>query len=346
MGRVCPPLNIKYWPQANGAETDLQIECLMEASNEAEMISTVTLNPSIDKTVYIEKLAPNDTNRITRIETDAGGKGINCSRMLKRLGIDANVVVFLGGSLGEYIRTTLSREGIAVSHIETSKPTRTCIAIEESNGKPPTTLNEKGGPIDHDEFVNLLELVKNIAVDSQYVVFGGSVPLGLNQDAYNVLIQICNAKGCKTILDTDGAALVEGIKAKPFMVKPNRAEAERLLGKSFSTKTDIYYAALKIADMGIPLAIISLGKQGSVAAYEGYVYDVSSPKVRTVSTIGSGDSFVAGVVSAIERGENIEDALRLGAAAGAATALSSGSDIGTKQDVERLIGEVKVTKSK
>jgi 1-phosphofructokinase family hexose kinase len=310
------------------------------------MISTITLNPSIDKTVYVTKLQQNDTNRIIKVEMDAGGKGVNCSRMLKRLGCETQIVTLLGGDSGEFIKTVLNREAIPLSYVETARPTRTCIAIEEQGGVPPTTLNEKGGPVDHDELVNLLEMVKNIAADSSYVVLGGSVPLGLNQDVYNVLIQICVAKGCKTVLDTDGAALAEGIKAKPFMIKPNRAEAERLIGKSFTTKNDVYFGALSIAEMGIPLVIISMGKLGAVAAYEGYVYDVSSPKVRAVSTIGSGDSFVAGVVAALDRGEDIQDALRLGAAAGAAPAMSNATEIGARADVDRLLGEVKVTKSK
>lgn len=310
------------------------------------MISTVTLNPSIDKTVYVSKLVQNDTNRITRVETDAGGKGVNCSRMLKRLGADTQVVTLLGGSAGEYIRTVLKREGIDCNFVETQKTTRTCIAIEEEGGVPPTTLNEKGGPVSHSELVDLLELVKNVAAESKFVVFGGSIPLGLNPDVYNVLIQICNTKGCKAVLDTDGEALAEGIKAVPFMIKPNKAEAERLLGKTFSTKNDVCLGALSIAEKGIPLVIISLGKQGAVAAYEGFVYAVSSPKVDAVSTIGSGDSFVAGVVSGLEKGKSIEDSLRLAAAAGAATALSSGADIGARADVDRLLDEVEVTKSR
>lgn len=310
------------------------------------MISTITLNPSIDKTIYVTKLIQNDTNRIIKVEMDAGGKGINCARMLKRLGCDTQIVTILGGDNGEYIKTILSREAIPLNYIVTARPTRICIAIEEQGGLPPTTLNEKGGPVDHEEFVNLLELTKNIATGSSYVVLGGSVPLGLNNDVYNVLTQICLAKGCKIVLDADGASLVEGIKAKPFMIKPNRAEAERLLGKTFSTKDDVYFAALNIAEMGIPLVIISLGQQGAVAAYEGFVYDVTSPKVRAVSTIGAGDSFVAGIVASLDRGEGIQEALRLGAAAGAATAMSSATEIGTRADVDRLLGEVKITKSK
>lgn len=310
------------------------------------MISTVTLNPSIDKTIYIPSLIPNDTNRVKKVETDAGGKGVNCSRMAKRLGVNTQVVTFFGGATGEFIKSVLTKESIPFSYIETSKPTRTCIAIEEDGGMPPTTLNEHGGPIKHQEYVDFLELVKNAAAESSYVVFGGSVPLGLHEDVYKILIQICDAKGAKTVLDADGKPLLEGMKSKPFMIKPNRAEAERLLNKKFATRQDVYYAALSLAESGIPLVVISLGKQGSVAAWQGTVYDVVSPKVKAVSTIGSGDSFVAGLLAGLENEMGIEDALRLGTAAGAATALSSGADIGIKEDVDKLFSEVKVTKTK
>lgn len=104
------------------------------------MITTITLNPTIDKTVYITKLAANDTNRVTRVEIDAGGKGINCSRMLKRLGAETTVVAFLGGTTGDFVATVLDKEGVALECVPTDKPTRSCICVEESaSGLPPTT---------------------------------------------------------------------------------------------------------------------------------------------------------------------------------------------------------------
>ncbi|MCX8052874.1 MAG: 1-phosphofructokinase [Armatimonadetes bacterium] len=308
------------------------------------MISTVTLNPAVDKTVYVSKLVPYDTNRVIKVEVDAGGKGINCARMLARLGAQARALAFVGGTTGEFVAAVLARDGVIFDRVQTAKPTRTCIAIEDATDHPPTTLNERGGPIDHAELVSLLEKTKEVSRQSSYVLFGGSIPLGVNDDIYNVLVQIAAAAGARPVLDADGEALAEGIKAKPFMVKPNMDEAERLLEATFRSKADVGRAAIKIAEMGVELVVISLGSQGAVAHYDGLIYDAVPPEVEAVSTIGSGDSMIAGMLFALELGQGIEDALRLGCAAGAATAMSDGADIGEKSDVDRLLSKVKIRK--
>jgi len=308
------------------------------------MISTITLNPSLDKTVYVSKLVCNDTNRIAKVEVDAGGKGINCSRMLRELGAETKALALLGGETGDYIRFVLERDGVALEAVRTEKPTRTNICIEDLSGAPPTTLNERGGPIEHKELVELFEKAKDLGRESGYVVIGGSIPLGVNPDVHKVLVQIGTAGGAKVILDADGEALEEGLKAKPFMIKPNRDEAERLLGKKFESKTDVARAALELSERGIELVIISLGKQGAIACYDGAIYDVVAPEVQPKSTIGSGDSLIAGVVHGIHDGRSIEESLALGCAAGAATALSDGTCIGKKVDVDQLLENARVTK--
>lgn len=308
------------------------------------MISTITLNPAVDKTVYVSKLAPNDTNRVQKVETDAGGKGINCSRMLQRLGAETLAVGFLGGKTGEFVRAILDKEGIPHDFVQTKQPTRTCICVEDATDAPPTTFNERGGPIEHPELVALLEKAKDCCRKSSYVVFGGSVPVGVNPDIYKVLIQIASAGGAKTVLDADGDAFAEGLAMKPFMIKPNRDEAEHLLKTEFSSKVDVARAALKLSETGVELVVISLGKQGAIACYHGAVYDATPPDVKAVSTIGSGDSMIAGVLFALEQSMPIEDALRLGCAAGAATAMSSGADIGEKADVDSLVSGVTISR--
>ncbi len=309
------------------------------------MISTVTCNPSVDKTLYVPKIDVHDTNRITKVEVDAGGKGVNCSRMLKELGSMTTAVTFLGGKTGEFVKHTLRNEGIDFQFVETATPTRTCIAIEEVENNPPTTFNEKGGPVTHKEIVDLLEIVKNICKESSYLAIGGSLPLGANPDIYNRFMQIAVTADCKVCLDTDGEPLAEGVKGKPFMIKPNRDEAERLLSTEFESKSDVARGAVELAKRGIELVVISLGKQGLVACYEGNVYDVAAPGVEVKSTIGSGDSLVAGILSGLENGQGIEAALKLGAAAGAATAMTDGTEIGQREDIDKLLPEVTISKA-
>lgn len=307
------------------------------------MISTVTLNPAIDKTIHISKLLPNDTNRVIELEIDAGGKGINCSRMLQRLGTETKALTFLGGDTGDFIKLVLDKAGIEMDYVPTERPTRTCIAVEEATDVPPTTFNERGGPIEHRELVEMIDKVKSLARQSEYMVFGGSIPTGVNQDVYKVLIEIAQAGGAKTVLDADGEAFMEGIKAKPFMIKPNRDEAERILGVEFESIADVARGALSLAERGIELVVISLGSQGAVACYENTIYRAVSPQVKAVSTIGSGDSLIAGLLYGLENAKDIQGALKIGCAAGAATAMSSGTDIGSKEDVDTLIKDVKVS---
>lgn len=309
------------------------------------MISTITLNPSIDKTVYVNKLVCNDTNRVSRVEVDAGGKGINCSRMLRELGAETKALALLGGETGDYIRFVLERDGVCLEAVTTQKPTRTNICIEDLSGAPPTTLNERGGPIEHKELVELFEKAKDLGRCSSFVVIGGSVPLGVNPDVHKVLAQICMAGGAKVVIDADGEAFEEGLKAKPFMIKPNRDEAARLLGTQFESKMDVARAAVELAKGGIELVIISLGRQGAVACFDGAIYDAVPPDVQSKSTIGSGDSLIAGVTYGLEQGLSIEQSLALGCAAGAATALTDGTRIGSKADVDRLLRDVKVTRT-
>lgn len=306
------------------------------------MISTVTLNPAVDNTFHVSRLAPNDANRVSRQETDAGGKGVNCARMLHELGAETTALTFLGGKTGEFVRAVLEREGVALEFVPTAAPTRTNVMIEETSGKAPTSLNSRGGPIEHSELVSLFEKTKDLSRRSSWVVFGGSVPLGINQDVYMVLGQIAANSGAKVALDADGEALVEGLKCKPFMIKPNRAEAERLLGATFASRADVARGALQLAERGIELVVISLGSQGAIACYEGSIYDATPPEVKSISTIGSGDSLIAGVLWGLEQDAGIEDAMRLGCAAGAATAMSSGAEIGRRSDIDTIAPQVKV----
>lgn len=305
------------------------------------MITTVTLNPALDKTIYVDRIHLNDSNRISKIEIDAGGKGINCSRMVKELGGETRVIAFLGGKTGDYIESVLRGEDIPLHRIKTKAETRTCTAVEEEANVPPTTFNECGGPVEPYEWPQLVMAVKVLAGSIDYLVMGGSVPQRLPLSCYRTLCELAAECGSKAVVDSDGPCLMEALKAKPFMIKPNIDEARRLLGRELLTKEDIAEAARELGEI-VELAVISMGKNGAIAAYDGDVYEVLSPQVKAVSTIGSGDSMVAGILVSLERGWDITEALRLGAAAGAATAMSDGTDIGTRENAERLLSGANV----
>ena len=306
------------------------------------MIATVTLNPALDKIVYLDRLLVGDTNRIIRTETDAGGKGINASRMLRALGAETVALGLIGGRTGTFIEHVLQREGVRTDFIEVTKETRTNIQIQTEDGEPPTALDEKGGPVTLREIGLLIERVDAVAGSCEFVLFGGSIPLGVPVDVYERLINCVEAHGAKAILDAEGELLLDGLQATPFMIKPNRDEAQRLVQKELPTEADVIQAAKTLRSKGISLAIISLGKQGAIAASKEGVWKAVPPPVEAVSTVGSGDSMVAGIVFSLSRNGSLEDALRLGSACGAATAMSSGVEMGRKEDVERLAPQINI----
>lgn len=308
------------------------------------MIATITLNPALDKTVYVHRLAVGDTNRVEKNELDAGGKGINASRMLAELGAETVALGFLGGRTGRLIESVLTEENIPTDFVHTQAETRTNTAIQDLEGAPPTSLNEKGGPITPAEMDELREKIRSWAPKSKFMIMGGSIPQGVEPGVYQSLIEIAQAAGARVILDADNKPLDLGILARPMMIKPNADEAQRLCGREMSTLDDYADAAQNLIGRGIEIVVISMGKSGAVAACGDEVWQAIPPQVKAVSTVGSGDSMVAGMAIALAEGRPLHEGLALGSAAGAATAMSSGVEMGKKEDVDRLLPQVVVNR--
>lgn len=307
------------------------------------MILTVTLNPSVDRLIYIKQLVPHDTNRILRIEEDVGGKGVNVARVLRRLGVPVVATGFLGGRAGRYVQRELSEiDGVQCDFVWVPDETRTNLAIQEEDGSPPTTLNERGPQISPKALESLLQIVEGYAMQVRFVALGGSLPPGVPADIYATLGAIASRHGAKVVLDADGEPLVQGLKASPYLIKPNENEAERLLGRAIDTLDDAATAARELHEGGVPIVIVSIGEKGAAVACAEGCWVAIPPKVRTVSTIGSGDSMIAGVLSVLVRDGTVEEAIGWGTAAGAATAMTDGSDIGTAEQIRALLREVKV----
>jgi len=306
------------------------------------MIATVTLNPALDKSVYIGSLRPNDANRITKIEVDAGGKGINASRVLNELGGETIALGFLGGRTGRFIEHVLNTEGIPTDFVHIEKETRTNICVQEASGAPPTMLNEPGPPITEDEFDELFVKARKAAHGSSMVIFGGSVPPGAPTDVYRRLVTIVREAGARAILDSDGEPMRLGIEAAPFMIKPNRDEVQRLIGVEVTSADDAARALKSLRELGIQLVVISMGADGAVAGSDEGIWHAAPPRVKPVSTIGSGDSMVAGIAHILSHGGSLEEALRWGSAAGAATAMTNGAEICKRRQVLELLDKVRM----
>jgi 1-phosphofructokinase family hexose kinase len=310
------------------------------------MIATVTLNPALDKCIYIDELHPHDVNRITKIEIDAGGKGVNASRVLKELGSHTTALGFVGGRIGSFVEHVLKGEGIHTDFVHLESETRTNICVQETSGAPPTTFNEPGSPIPEAEVERLCVKIRKVAKRSSMIIFGGSLPTGAPDDIYRKLVTIAREEGVRSILDSDGEPMRLGMQASPYMIKPNRDEAERLVGVKIETLEDAVRALGLLAESGIEVAVISMGSRGSVACSGSNVWQAIPPEVKVVSTIGSGDSMVAGMAHILSWGGSLDEALRWGTAAGAATAMTDGTEICRRQQVLDLLEKVRIERLK
>ncbi|MFM9872662.1 MAG: 1-phosphofructokinase family hexose kinase [Fimbriimonadaceae bacterium] len=303
------------------------------------MILTVTLNPALDQTLLINGLKTHDTNRIQEIQTDAGGKGINLSRIASELGTATTATGFLGGSTGAAIRHVMKCQHVIDECIETESETRTNYNIESGDG-PPTTLNAKGNQISEQEWLILIAKVTELASHSTWITLGGSLPPGVPENAFGILGDIAKNCGAKIVLDADGAAMQAGLVAFPDFIKPNVREAERLLNRQlFGSRDAIIQAAKDLYGQNNqpkspePIVVISRGAEGAIMCCGQGTFETPSLPITPKSTIGSGDSMIGGMLHAILKGHDLPTALRYGNAAGAATATSDGAEIGRLHDI-------------
>ncbi len=302
------------------------------------MILCVTLNPSVDRTLFVEKLVVGDTNRVIRTEIDAGGKGVNLARVYSELSGEAIAIGFLAGSNGKFIEHVLNLQNVKHEFTYVQGETRTNISIEENSGHPPTTLNEKGPNVSSDDWLKFLETYSKFIEKCQFVTLGGSLPQGVNKNAFAELME--RFPGKRFVVDADGEIMQFALQKIPFMIKPNADEAARLVGFEIATLDDAIKAC-KTLRVKSDNVLLSMGKDGAILSWEDRLWMGIPPTVHSVSTIGSGDSLLAGFLFGLETGE-IEEAFRLGIACGAATAMTNGSEIGRKGTIDSLLSQVKV----
>ena len=311
------------------------------------MLLSVTLNPSVDHALFLSELKVGDTNRVTRTERDAGGKGVNLSRVFAEMGGETIASGFLGGGTGAYVRGVLEAQGVRHNFVETAGETRLNFSVEDESRGKPTTFNERGPQISPEEWDALLAKVDMLAGGCEWATIGGSLPPGVPGDAYRILGERLRGHRCKVLLDADGNPLREGLAGRPTMIKPNDPEASRLLNRKVESDEEAIGAARSLYEMlgrGEAIAVLSRGAAGAVMTLASGTYVGRSPKVEARSTIGSGDSLLGAMLWSLTRGDAPEAALRWGLAAGAATALTDGSEIARRQVVERLYADASVAR--
>lgn len=289
------------------------------------MIKTVTLNAAIDKTVEIHDFRVGAVNRITKLQLDAGGKGINVSKVIQALNGESIAVGILAGRNGEYIQAEIERRGISHDFLFVQGETRINLKVVDPMNSTFTDINEPGTLITDEELKQLEGKIFNGLGSDSSLVLSGSVPNAVSSLIYRHWVERAKLLGVKTFLDADGELLREGIKAKPFLVKPNLHELERLVGQGLSRLEDVAGAARNLLKQGIEMIVVSLGADGAIFAYQDRVIFAEGLSIKVKSTVGAGDAMVAALTQ-VPEGENyLERAVRWSLATSAAQVTTSGT---------------------
>ncbi len=305
------------------------------------MIISLTLNPAVDQTAWVDRLEVGQVHRVRETHIDPAGKGINVSRMAHRLGWPTIAFGFLAGDSGNIVRRALEGEGVPAHFVPIPGQTRINVTVVEQSGSA-TSFYGPGPDVPTEALTSLDSLLRFWLQAGRVLVLAGSVPAGVPQNVYAELTRAARERGVKVFLDADTEALRLGIAAGPDLIKPNVEEAERLLERSLKNDAAVIAGARELAGRGVKTVIISMGGRGAVCVQDDRMWRVYPPEVERKSTVGSGDAMVAGIAVALARGQTIEEGLRLGTAAGAATAMSAGTALGMAEDVLRLVPLVRI----
>ena len=284
------------------------------------MITAVTLNPALDKVYFIEDFQVGEMYRVGQMVESAGGKGVNVARIVKTLGIDSTAIGFKGGAVGNWIEAQLKTLGVYTGFVEVLGETRTNNNIIDKSKKTETEILELGPIIDGKDMGKFLQIYKKALEISKIVILSGGLPQGVPIDYYRTLIEMANLCGLPVILDASGEALSEGIKAKPYMIKPNIRELEYLLHREFTDTTDIVAACRDIVGDGVGVIMVSMGERGAFLIGDNICKGARMPKVNAINSIGSGDAMIAGFAVGLIEKRKLEDCFRLGVSCGASNA--------------------------
>ncbi len=306
------------------------------------MIATVTLNPSLDEHISVNGLVVEEANRWSKLRRYAGGKGIDVSRAIHEMGGRTVAYGFTGGAQGRAVEILLDEEGVPFSFTPIEQETRTNFIITDTKTAQQTIINAPGPRISKKELERFYRKVREIHPKPDLIVASGSLPRGVPDNIYYDIIFEAKEHGAKTILDSAGKWLAEGIKAKPYLIKPNVHEAEELLKRELPNEEAIIKAALDLVEMGIEVVVISRGEDGIIAATKKNIIKAVTVPVKVRSTVGAGDCTIAGLALKLANKESLIEACRLAVAMGTAAVLTPGTELCHRADVERLLPQVKV----
>jgi 1-phosphofructokinase family hexose kinase len=305
------------------------------------LILTLTINPSIDRNVLVDRLVFEDRAYIQSRTDAAGGRGINASRLLHSFGAKTLAIATTGGAVGEKFEKLLARASFPVKLVRISHEIRVNFTITDQHGLT-VKLNEQGPLISPEELVRVEKAVEHRLDSATWLMLCGSIPPQVSADFYTKLIRLAREHKVKTLLDTDGPALLHGVETGPTVVTPNQMEAERLLNRALITRAHFIEAATRIKAMGPESVILSLGGRGVVAMNDHQLLEVTPPRIEAVSPLGSGDALAAAFVWAASKKKDFADCVRWGVAAGTASARLPGLEFANLEQTKEIYKSVEV----
>ncbi|MBI4432604.1 MAG: 1-phosphofructokinase family hexose kinase [Candidatus Omnitrophica bacterium] len=305
-------------------------------------IGTITLNPSIDQHILVRNLVKDDANRALSVGRYPGGKGVNVSKVVRELGGHTHAFALLGGSPGMFWKDLIKDLDIPYSAQIIKDRTRINTILTDLKDKTQTRISAPGPHVSAEELLAFEKLLWKTRSKPAFWAFGGSLAPGMKPRTYYEMISRLQARGVPCLLDADNEALKWGVRAKPFAIKPNEYEMERLTGKKFTSVKSYVPAAQRLVKEGVRVVIVSLGKKGSLFVTRDEVFQVTVPRVPVKSKVGAGDSMIGGFLLGLTRGQSLREAARLGAAASVSAVMRESPRLCLKSDISRLLKRIKI----
>ncbi len=304
------------------------------------MIATVCMNPCIDRSVGVYDFKYGGTNRVCDVRSDAGGKGINVAVAAAQLSEEVACLSFLHAEGGKSISDKLTAFDVQCAGVSVGGALRTNLKLIDRMSGITTEVNESGAPVGTDALKQMTELILRHAQKCSLLILSGSLPRECPADYYRQIIERANELGCRCILDADGDKLREGLKARPYLVKPNIAELKELLGYTLNSLDSVKRAALSLIDMGVSIAAISMGSNGSLITDGKKCFYAPCMAVDVRSTVGAGDAMIAAFAAGCRRGLPLEEIFRMGVACASAAVMTEGTQPPEKEVYGSLLEKV------
>ena len=305
-------------------------------------VLTVTLNPCLDRTLSVESLVPGTTHRVLSVRTDAGGKGVNVSRLAHDAGLETHALAIAGGDAGNRLSEALDTLCIPHTFFPGEGETRVNLKIADADGGM-TEFNASGAPAGN-AFPQLIQALETMLPQAAILVLAGSVPPDLPTDVYAQITMIAKRYDVPVILDASGAYLRDGAKETPFAVKPNRAEFESWIGRKLQTKEDLFASMRLVQSQGISFVTVSLGDEGALFLNDDTMMFSPPLHVHAVCPAAAGDAMVAMLCYGYVNALPFEKTAQLMTAAGSLTAAMPGTQMTSFADISAAAGRVQITR--